>query len=211
MPPVQPQNSYQPPAPEHDPSRYEFIMSPGQQQRPSLIGGGWNPRKLAIIGGGIVGVIILFAIIGSLLSGGKGDTLTLKSIAAQQAEIVRVSDLGLKNVSSQDTNNFATNTNLCLSSSQQQLLSYLGQNGVKINEKQLALKANPKTDAALQAASESGTFDATFTTTLQTELTAYQASLQAAYKTATGKTEKQVLSDAFAQAGLLLKQSQQHS
>lgn len=212
MPPTQQQDPYQQPAPsQHDPSRYEFIMSPDQQPKPSLFGGGLNRRFVALAAGGIIGLVLLLVLIGSLLGGGKSDTTALVSIAAEQAEIVRVTDQSFSHTSSQDTKNFATNTDLCIASSQQELLAYLAKNGVKVNDKQLAAKHNPKTDATLQAANESGTFDSTLITTLQSQLTSYRASLQTAYKTATGKQEKKVLSDAYAQAGLLLKQSEQHS
>lgn len=215
MPPVQPQDPYQQPAPpQHDPARYDFIVNPQAPKRPSpfSFGSGGPSMKLLLMGGGVVVVvIILFVIIGSLLGGSKGDTVALAGIAEQQAEIARVAKLGADDAVSQDTQNFATNLSLSIATSEQTMVAYLGKNGVKLGAKQLALKQDSKTDAALTAAQDSGTYDSTFTSLMQTELTNYQASLSKAYKTATGKTEKQVLSDAYANAGLLIKQSSQHS
>jgi hypothetical protein len=212
QPPSQPDNQYPQPAPQHDPARYEFIMSPGQPGRRGLLpGGAPNVRMLALVGGAVVAIIILFVVIASLLGGGKSDSSSLVLIAERQAELARVAQLGSQNAVSQDTQNFAANAGASLTTSEQNMLAYLKQNGVKLSNKQLLLKMNSKTDAALTAAKESGTYDSTFVSEMQSELTSYQAALNTAEKSAAGKTEKQVLNDAINGAVLLLKQSAQHS
>jgi len=123
---------------------------------------------------------------------------------------VRVATLATNNASSQATLNSAFTIQLSVSSEEQQLLSYLAKNNVKVSGKTLALRKNAQTDKQLTSAAESSTYDSEFTSIMQTQLTAYQKSIESVLATHPGPTGQQLLKNSDQSATLLLTQLQTH-
>lgn len=206
---MQPQSSFPttpPPAPQQNP--YDFIMNdaPQQPKKPFTLPTGTSKTKKLLIlgGGGIVGLILIFMVI-SLLFGGSGKNQELLTIAQEQVEILRVTELAKNERAVRDSTTQAliANTSLSVQSSHQQVLALLKKSKVKTNDKILALKKNSKTDAALVAAARNNNYDEVFVAELQKLLTQYRNDLKKLYPTAS-KTQKPVLEAAFKGTVILL-------
>lgn len=216
MNPQQPQTPYGPapgqfPGAPHtpSPSDYEFILS--SQKPPHGIrrgGTGGGSKKLLFIVGGLIAVLILVGLF-SLFTRNSGDNnvdLMIKA-AQEQTEIVRVANLVTsQNSASQATDNLAMNTSLTVNSDLNQLKQYMSKNGHALKDKQLALGKDIKTDSKLTAAATSGSYDDTYNQVLKDQLTAYQNTLGEAYKATTGPNGQKVLSNAYDNVQLLLKE-----
>lgn len=214
MNPQQPQNPYNPapgqfPGTPHVPSPqdYEFILNSQKPGRRSYHVGGGGKKTWLLMGGLVVVLLIigLVAIFGRGGSGGNYDLLT--KTAQDQAEIVRVANLVLaQNSVSQATENLATNVSLTVNSDLSQLKQYLSKNGHGLKDKQLTASKNTQTDTALGAANTSGNLDSAYNQTLKDELNNYQNDLRTAYKATTGPNGQKVLSGAYDNVQLLIKQ-----
>lgn len=187
---------------------FDFIVNPGQAPKKQLLPtGGSAVQRAIIVGVGVVLLIIAAVVVNSLLtSGSKEQQATLLKAAQQQAELVRVANLGTT-ASTQDIKNLAINTSLTMTSDQKQLIDTLASAGMKINQKQLLLGKNPDTDEAFAAAQAAANFDATFTASITEQLTAYQTTLQNAYNNSRNPDVQGLLKQQFANAGLLLQQA----
>lgn len=193
---------------------YDFIMDPGKPPRqsmlPGLPGGSGNPiiKRVGVVLGIVIVIIILF-VVGSSLLGGSGNTPKLTLVAEQQNELIRVATLATTigaQQSSQPNLDFTQSCLLSITSAQQALVSFLGQNGVKLSTKTLALAQNSQTDTTLNTAVAASTFNAAYSTVMQNQLGLYKTSLQNAYKTAGNTTEKQLLLSDYTGAQLLLQE-----
>jgi hypothetical protein len=154
----------------------------------------------------LVILLIVFKVGSSLLFGSKiSNAQLLTTLVAQQQEINRVSDLGLRSASDPATTAYAETTKLSILTQQNKLLAYLKKKNVKITPLAMAALLNTKTDAALKTAYESNQFDAVYLTILRKELINYAASVKKDYATASNTTSKQILLDAYNSTVLLLK------
>jgi hypothetical protein len=193
----------QPQQPQQPQVNYDFIMNPEQQHKHSPLGGGSSMgMRIAVVLGGVLLLVIIVAIAMSLFKGGGVDEKTFVEIAQEQTEIIRLSDNGIDNSVSQTTKNFAVTAKVSMASEQRVLLEGVG---LKIPEKQLALKANSKIDAQLTDAKSASNYDATYTSVMKAQLEAYMADLSAAYPKSGPKT-KELLSARYDTAELLLTQ-----
>lgn len=220
MPPNN-QNPYgPPPAPEHPQSEepdYGFIMEPPKPARRGLsLPGFFGPdssllARVALVLGGLLALIIIFAIARSLFSGG-GNTAALTSVAQSQQSIIHVITNGPGQDNQQQatladsTKNFSATAQATLTSAQAQLIQYMADNHKKINEKDLDLKIDPAIDAQLSTAAANSTYDSAFRQAMKTQLTSYEQALQEAYKQTTGPKGRALLSQEFDDAQLLLRQ-----
>ena len=209
--PGMPAQNPQPGQSGHDP--YGFIMNPQPPaKRPTkLLPSGDSPlQRLAIFGGGLVVLIIIFAIVMSFIgkSGqvGMDDVIT---VAQEQSELLRIATAAGEDTSSLATQNLASNLALSMQSAQNQTVAYLKENGHKVGTKTLALKRSTATDTTLQNAKEAGTYDSTFRGIVQTELTDYESSLTKAYRAKPGPKGEAMLQAQFNAAKLLETQSKQ--
>ncbi len=213
-PPIQPSG-----APSGDgtpPPDYGFITQPPKPPRrslglPSLPSNGPPFLRIAIVLGGLLVLLILFVIIKSLLSGG-GNTQALTTVAQDQQEMIHILTNGTtastqqQAVLSSADQNFAATAQLSLTSAQNQLIVYLKNNGKKVSTKTLNLKVSPATDQQLTTAASNSTYDTTFRQVMQSKLTNYEAALKAAYKQTKGRKGRQLLSNEYNGAQLLLTQ-----
>lgn len=211
MPPNAP---YQP-VPPTQPHEYEFITNPGQPPRRRfnlLPSGAGLPLRIAIVGGALLVLLILFVIIKGLVSGG-GNTDALVNVARQQQQIIHLVD----NTDQQQTplsaanQNFAVTAQATLTSAQSQLVTYLANNGHKVKPKTLELTVSATLDEQLKTAAGNSTYNATFKEIMQNQLQDYQQALRTAYAQTSGPKGRKLLSDQFNGSKLLLQQLNQPS
>jgi hypothetical protein len=105
----------------------------------------------------------------------------------------------------------ATAIRLTLTTDQQATIRYINALGGKPSSADLAKAQNAQTDTALDQAKSDGTYDQTYLKIVQQSLTTYQKLLKQAFDSANHATEKQLLSKEYANAGLLLEQSNSHN
>lgn len=206
--PQQPSQPFPPPATQqgaHDP--YSFIMDTQHHPKKKLIpnDGSFKSRMLMIVGFGTV-LIIAIIVISSLLGSGKeNNTQLLTNLAAEQTEIIRIADLGLKGSTNPDTLAFAQTTKSSLTAEQVRLLGYLTSKNIKVTPIVLNSKLSKTTTAALTSATASNEFDAVLTDTIKKSLKVYSSHLAESYKNASTPESKLLLADSFKSTANLLK------
>lgn len=193
----------------HNP--YDFIVNPNSQTRPglglsSLLGGSLMGR-VALLGGGLVVIMIVVAVLMSALSP-KSVTPELISITQRQQEIIRVSTAAVNQTTSSDAKNFVTNVEASVTTSQVQVIAYLASHGQKLNNKTLGLDKDPQTDAQLTNAATANNYDSAVTQNMITQLQNYEGQLQTAFNATSSVTLKATLQNNYNTANLLLKQAQ---
>ena len=189
---------------------YQFITDAAHKPKKSLLPGGDSKKgRIIIVASLVLLLLIAGIIIASLISSASksGQAEVLKA-AQQQAELVRISKIGLDRAKSTSARNLAMTTNLSLQSDQATLTASLKGSGVKVNAKSLALGKDPKTDVILNTAEQANRFDEVFIETVQKELTEYQTTLKSAYTKTSSKKLKTALEVQFNNAGLLAKAKQ---
>ena len=187
-------------------NNYEFIMNPPGKAKKSLIPRGETAKQrllIALAGGGVLLIVIILGI--STLLGGKNNADSLLDIAQRQAEIIRVSELGYTKADSLVVRNLAITTKLTIQTSQKQTVERLNKLGVKVKDKDLALKKDSQTDQTLTTAGLNNTFDKTFTEIILSSLNDYRAEVKKLFSSTTNQTEKQLLAASYDGTGLLLE------
>lgn len=187
---------------------YDFIDEPIQKQsRGSLIPANSSlPMRIAIFGGGLVVLLILFMVIKGFLGGGSSLT-SFVTIAQDQQAIIYLADNAQKQPDLSESNkNFTATTRLSLASSQSDLINYMANNGKKVNVKDLSLTISKTTDEQLAAAASAATYNETYRDIMQKKLNSYMSKLKQAYAETSGPNGQALLSDQFEQAELLLIQ-----
>jgi hypothetical protein len=184
---------------------YDFIMQ-SQNSNKSKFGTGGSPKSrfifLAIVGGVLFSLIII--VIAIVTSSGKSGTQSLISLAQEQNEIIRVSDIGVSKARTADAKNLAAITAYSFRSTQADTLALLAKQGHKLKTKDLALKQNSATDSELNTADLNNRFDETFKKLLATSLATYQQDVKHIYDTTSSKSEKTVLSTSYNGVSLLV-------
>src|SRR5581483_10105352 len=102
--------------------------------------------------------------------------------------------------------NFASTTQITVTSAQQDLLAYLKSNHTKVSSKVLNHKISALVDSQLAAANTAGTYDQTFQQTLQNEVQTYLQDLQRAFQQTKGPKGSRLLANDYHYAQLLLEQ-----
>lgn len=189
---------------------YAFITNPAQTPKQSplarLPGGNSALMRGLVLLGGLLVLVIIFAIFKSLLGGGANLT-PLVGIAQDQQELIHIATNASQQPSiSAADQNLATTMRLSLASSQSETIAYLVGNHKKVTIKILDLKLSTTTDKQLSAAAAATTYDQTFQEVVQTKLTAYASALQQAYKLDNGKKGRALLTKSFQQTQLLQTQ-----
>lgn len=200
-----PPNQTTPPQGGHD--QYAFIMADQPKQRPSFLPSGNAPKKQRILYGlGLLGVLVVFGIILTLIfTAGGGNSQPLVGLAQSQNEIIRVANLGSREVKGASTLAFAQNTILTLTTDQQATLALIAKSSKAPDAKQLALTQDSATDAKLQQAVQASRFDETFQQTLVQELTDYRNQINDAYKGTNSNSQKTALKQMYDHVTILLK------
>lgn len=193
---------------------YDFIMNPQQPVKPSknplktLSNPGMSLKvKMGLIIGGAVGLVILISIVGVLLSGGGGDKAKLIGLAQTQQLIITISGDASRNVRSQALKNSAQTTSLSLKTQQRTYLAFLGNNGIKVGEKQLAQKVTTDISTQLKNAQTSSSYDSTYKTLISQALANYSTEIQSLHdSSAAGPQLKAMLKEDSAEVKLLTAQ-----
>lgn len=197
-------NPNQPGSPAPGSNPYEFITNPSQPgKRPSLGGNPLLKRVMVVVGGAVI-LMIIVSIAISLLGSGGTNIDALKSLTAKQQEIVRVADMGVGKAQDINTRSLALTAKLSASTQQQELLAYLEQQDVKPTKLELASEEDSDTDVALETAATSNRFDEAFNQILIELLTDYANSLSSTYEATSGENAKAVLSQSYASIATLL-------
>lgn len=198
-PPMQPTPTPQPSNP------YDFIVNPGKPKKKSLLpsSGSSKVQRALVITVVLIIIVVLFMVGSSLLSSGdKAKKEQLISVAKQQNELIRVSEIGLKKAKSAEARNLAMTTQLSLISEQAELQSAVKGTGVKISAKTIGGK-DPKTDDLFTKAEQANNFDDVFIQKLQADLTKYAKAVKVAYNNTTSKKAKLALEAQFNNAATL--------
>lgn len=182
-------------------------MNPNQPQKRGMLPGGNSLLgRIAAVSVGLIVLIIAFSIVRGIISGGS-NIPELVSVAQDQQELIHIMSSAAKQPGLSVTNqNFLYTAQTTLQSTQGQLITYLAKNHKKVNPKQLNLKVSTATDKQLADAAAASTFNQTFHDISQAKLKGYQQALQQAYAHTKGPKGRQLLSDEYNGASLLLTQ-----
>jgi len=188
----------------HNP--YEFIVSAkAVKHKRQLLSTSSFMIRIGIILAGMVVLIVLLVVGASLLSP-KSSNAGLTTIAQRQQEIMRVSKAAGQNATGQDTQNFVANVNAAVTSSQQQLITYLQSHGTKLTPKILALDQSTQTDTLLSSAASVNNYDSAVAQNLSAQLKTYESLLRTTYQATSNKQTKLLLQDCFTSADKLIAQ-----
>lgn len=198
-----------PQAPEHvSPEQaFDFIMNPDEPKNNSKFTLGDSlPKKIAVLGGGLLVLMIVF-VIGKNIFGGGGVSESFVTVAQQQQQILTLTKNASEQQNLNTTNkNFTETANLSISTSQSELINYLGLIGKKIAPKELLLGVKPSLITQLEAANAATTYNETYKSIMKAELNKYSNLLTATYQETTGEKGRALLSNDFDDAQLLLIQ-----
>lgn len=198
---MQPNQQPAPPA-----GQYDFIFNPQQPKKTGGFGfGGSLKNRLSIIV--VAGILLLlgFSLVSNLLSSGQKTTIrNLKTIVAQQQEIIRIAEAGAKDAKSTDARGFALTVKLSVTTDQQKMQTQLGAYKAKMTPQELAAKKSSDTDKTLADATTNNRYDEVLRETLASALGDYQRHIRTAYDGAVGTKTKATLESSFANTELLL-------
>ena len=189
----------------NQPNPYAFITDPAKQPKKGLLPSGNSQKsRLLLVLGLVFGIIILgvvvMAVINSIGSSQKQQWLT---VAQEQQDLIRISEIGSQKAQNRETKNLAITTKLSLTSSQSTINSLAKKNGVQVDTKNLNLGKDTKVDATLKTAEQTNQFDKVFAEVLKTKLSAYQKDMQKLYESTTSAKTKASLAGAYTNAGIL--------
>lgn len=197
-PPYQPNNSGKNP--------YDFITNHGSSNKNGFTSSNSKKTRILITVGFISVLLIVGVLFWNFLSNSNG---SLKndyiSLVQQQTEIIRVSEIGIKESRDSDTKNLALTTKLSLTSSQTKIINMAKKIGADTSKATIALGKDPKTDALLTAASQNNKFDEVFNAKLTEMLVKYQQTIKSIFEQTSNKSSKETLNKAHANALLLTK------
>ena len=190
------------------PPAYDFIMNPNQPppKKAGLPGGNSTATRALFFSGAIFLLLVGFMIVRSILSGGSNLSSFVSVAQDQQALIHLTTNAAEQDDLSVSNQNFAATAQLSLTSAQTGLVTYLQDNGQKVDVKQLSAKISTATDERLTTAAAATTYNQTFQEIMKTKLTDYISHLQQTYDQSEGETGRALLSDQYDQAQLLLTQ-----
>jgi hypothetical protein len=184
---------------------YGFIMNPGSgPQKKSLLPAGLlnlSKKQLILLGaGGAVFLAIIVTILFSVFGGGPTNKDQLLDVAARQSELIRVSDIALKEATGTQARNLAQTTKLSLRSDQSTLTAALKAQKVKIPK----TRENTETTQMLTEAKQSNRFDEVFLEFVQEELVEYQRTLNTAYQTTVDSRLKETMKMQYQNASVII-------
>lgn len=189
---------------------YDFIVNYDKHHRNNWLLTASLKTRIFVVGGGLFALLLISWIFIALLSSaGSVSTAGLIDLTQRQNELVHLATIASTQAKQQPTIDFAASLRLSAQSDQNQLLSYLNLLHAKPSNEVLILRQSSTVDKQLTTAAASGAFDQTFVTTVQAQLATYIQALQQTYKSASTPTERQLLSQEYNHAQLLLTQSKQ--
>jgi hypothetical protein len=185
----------------HNP--YEFIVNPVTvPKKKGLLGGDNLVRRVILIVGGAVVVMIIAGITISALTPKSNLVQSLLSITQEQQEILRISG----NAQATDTQlkNFTATTLASITTNQTETISFLTSHKQKVDPKYLALGQDASTDQKLADATSAGTYNTIFEQILLGDLQDYQHKLATVYKQTKNSDAKALLARNYSAVSLIL-------
>lgn len=201
MPPQQIAN-VSPPSP---PGQYDFIVN--YNHRPGanwLLQASMKTRIMIFAGGLLVLVLVAWIFIALLTASGNASAQNLTALAAEQAELARISQDPAQNATTEATQDLASTLRLSLLTDEQTFVGYLNSVNAGPSADTLAQDLNHQTDAQLTSAKSSGTFDQTYASIAQQQLASYSSNLKHTFDSTSNATERQLLNTAYTHAQLLI-------
>lgn len=183
-----------------DQNDYNFIMSQPAKQKHFLGGGSQKQRILITIIGAavllVVGILVL-----SLIFGGKKDTAALLApVAAAQADIIEITELGAKDGRNTTLLNQSASIHLVVVTQNTATTGKIGKNAKNI----IAPYRNTEYEKELEQAKNSGSFDTTYQAILRNRMDLYRQTLVTAYSEAQTTKLKKEFESYYSQVGILL-------
>jgi hypothetical protein len=172
--------------PDKQPDPYAFIMKSNggssTLSKLSPFGNMSNKIKLAVMGGGVIFLLIVISIVYSSLLKKPENSNVLANVGRQQAQILQAADIGTEKARGQAARNLAITTRLSLIDDQKALKAALSGKNVRYSTSK-----DKELEQTLIRAEQANQFDDKLLEYLHTELSSYARNLQAAYNS----TEKQ--------------------
>lgn len=183
---------------------YDFITDTSVTKKP-LFDHTSTKNRVILIVGGIFLLFIAMGVISSILSSGKKTYISnLKSIYAEQQEVIRISDMGAKDALSPTTRNYAETVSLSVKTQQQQISELISKNKSKVEPAEANIKKSSKTDEALTAAQAANRFDDAITEAINKQLDSYKLSLDVAHASAESQSTKQKLEKMYSETLVII-------
>jgi hypothetical protein len=187
-----------------DEDKYGFIMNPQQAPKASPFSG-LGKKQLIVLG---VAAVVVLGIVGGVIysaaNSGPSNKEQLLAVAQQQNEIIRISDIALKEAKGIPARNLATTAKLSLRSDQSSLIAALKAQNVKVGAPQLKAGQDKTNDAKLTEGTQNNRFDEAYMTLVQSALVKYQRSLDAVYKTTVSVSLRATLKAQYQHASLII-------
>lgn len=171
---------------------YEFIMDPSQRKQPAGTGSGKN-KIIVMIVLGLVMITVLVVGFVFITSIGKANNDDLVSLRAHQTEILRIIDLGKKDIADTSLKNKLTSMQVFLSSDGAQLDDLLSKRNVEVSKEQIASEQNSDIDSNLEKAKQEGNLDKALLDVIAEQSNSYYDTLSASLSSATTTKEKDLL------------------
>ena len=182
-------NGQMPPA-QTQQNPYDYIINPGTPPKNSFANGSGKPKKIVMVAfvlGGLLLVVIGIAVFSSLTS---KNYESIVGLAQRQQEIIRVSELGLKDANDPSARVYLSTVHSVTISEQNATVAFLSKKGLKVDSKILVLKKDTSTDTSLQTAKQNNTFDQVVLTKLNGEISDYRQAQKAVTGIDNSKSEK---------------------
>lgn len=184
---------------------FDFLHDTQKQQ--SLFGSTSKKTLGIFFGGAALLVVILIIILAMAFRGGDSAETTLRSVAARQLEIVRITSINpVSDDTGRDVKALSANIRATVQSDYTQLTSALATRNIAFDEGELARSSAADTTAKIETAVAAGTLDLTVIDVLSSELTAYRNDLSSAYEQTSSQQIRETLQASFASAELLIEQ-----
>lgn len=206
VPPNAPQPQQNIQTPQQPAADYDFIVHPQERPKPKPFSNTKLPVKIAIIGGGILFLLIVFNIFRGIIAGPPIGEKFL-SVAQDQQQILTIATVasdqqGLSTINS----NSVITTKLGITTDQANTLEYMAKTGKKVKPEVLTKTLNSNLTAQLEASAAAGTFNETYKTVMTQQLNAYMNNMAQLYKQIDGKNGRALLDENYKAAKLLLQQ-----
>lgn len=185
---------------------YEFLNDQ-PQKRSVLPGGSSKNGRIILVAVGAAILLVIGIIVANILgSAGENTKNDLVTAVQQQAELIRISEIGTKDAVGAEAKNLAITTNLSLLSAQEDLQALATRAGAKLEKRTIDAGKNEQTDKDLEQARQINRFDEAFTEVMQEQLSAYQQTLKRIHAAAQNETSKTTLAELYNSASVLAKQ-----
>ena len=182
--------------PEND--QYGFIFDQGKQHQPRSFQPQSKSSKILISIGFVAGVIIL-AIVGFsyVLSLGKANNTDLIAVRAHQIELLRVIELGQKDVTDINLRNRIASMQASITSDAYAIDNLLSKRKVEADKTLLAAEKDDDTDAELASALQNSGFNEVLLNKIEELSNNYYGALKDAKLDVASKTETEILDKAI--------------